>query len=69
MQNQNKQIKSLTITSCSDDSYWYCERIGESFKVLRIEKLNGQMMYWVRTGGLFNTLNFVLDCDCIVYKD
>jgi hypothetical protein len=67
--SNNKQIKSLTVTSCSDDSYWYADRVGESFKVLRIEKLDGYVMYWVRTGGFLNTLNFVLDSDCKVYPD
>lgn len=59
-------MAKIKIIDSKDVLYWYSERIGEEFTVVRIEKIEGIVHYWVKTGGAFNTLNFVLDCDAEV---
>lgn len=51
----------VEIVGCSDSLLWYNSRIGETFKVLRVEMFlpEKQIVYWVRTGGRWNTLNFI----------
>ena len=53
----------IKIVESSDQLYWYSKRIGEVFNVIRIERIDGIVHYWVKTGGVFNTLNFVLESD------
>lgn len=51
----------VEIVGCSDSLLWYNSRIGETFKVLRVEMFlpEKQIAYWVRTGGKWNTLNYI----------
>ncbi len=59
----NVRIKVL---DSKDAMYWYTERIGEVFNVVRIEKIEGIIYYWVRTNDRYNSLNFVLESDAEV---
>lgn len=58
--NSNSKIK---IKSSDDTLYWYYDRIGEVFDIVRIEKIDGIIYYWVKTADRYNTLNFVLESD------
>lgn len=53
----------IKIIDSRDVLYWYSERIGETFNVVRIEKIEGVIYYWVRTNDRYNSLNFVLESD------
>lgn len=53
----------IKIIDSRDVLYWYSERIGETFNVVRIEKIEGIIYYWVRTNDRYNSLNFVLESD------
>jgi len=56
------QVK-IRIKDSKDTLYWYSDRIGETFNVVRVEKIEGVVYYWVKTADKYNTLNFVLDSD------
>lgn len=56
----------IKIIDSRDVLYWYSERIGETFNVVRIEKIEGIIYYWVRTNDRYNSLNFVLESDAEV---
>lgn len=57
------QVSKIRIKDSKDTLYWYSDRIGETFNVVRVEKIDGVVYYWVKTGDKYNTLNFVLDSD------
>ena len=59
----------ICINKCSDSLMWYNNRIGEIFEVLRVLKEPNGYSYWVRTGCMFNTTNFVLNSDCSEVND
>lgn len=54
----------IRINKCNDSLLWYHDRVGEEFDVLRVLKEVAGYSYWVRTGGMFNTTNFVYNHDC-----
>lgn len=59
----------IRIQKCTDSMLWYYNRINEEFTVSRITNDNSSRQYWVRTGGMYNTLNFVHTKDCEVLKN
>lgn len=58
----DKMLK-IKIENSTDTLYWYSDRIGEVFNIVRIEKIDGVIYYWVKTADKYNTLNFVLESD------
>jgi hypothetical protein len=52
---------SVEITSCTDAMMWYCDRVGESFPLIR--QLDEEGCYLVRTDDDYQTSNIVLFCD------
>lgn len=59
----------IRINKCSDSLLWYHDRVGEEFDVLYILKEPKGFSYWTRTGGMFNTKNYVLNWDCSEVND
>ena len=59
----------IRINKCSDSLLWYHDRVGEEFEVLYILKEPKGFSYWIRTGGMFNTKNYVLNRDCSEVND
>jgi hypothetical protein len=53
---------NIKIKQCRDHLLWYSTRIGEVFKIVKVDHIED--WYWVRTGGEYNTLNFVHAYDC-----
>jgi hypothetical protein len=53
---------NIQIKQCRDHLLWYSSRIGEVFKIVKVDHIED--MYWVRTGDAWNTLNFVYSVDC-----
>lgn len=53
--------QEIRIVACSDSRLWYNSRIGETFRAVRVEKFlpENKVVFWVRTGGKWNTLNFI----------
>lgn len=62
------QIK-VKIKKCSKFDYWYANKVGEVFSLVRPDMQYDR--YWVRTGDEFNTLNYVeaQDLDLIFEKE
>ena len=59
----------IRINKCSDSLLWYHDRVGEEFDVLYILKEPKWFSYCTRTGGMFNTKNYVLNWDCSEVND
>jgi hypothetical protein len=49
----------VKIVGCSDSRYWYANRIGWVYQVVRIDTDR----VWVREDNKFAALNFILDSD------
>ena len=59
----------VRINKCNDSLLWYNNRIGEIFNVLYITKEPKDFSLWVRTGGMYNTKNFIYNSDCSEVND
>ncbi len=55
----------VKVLKYSDSLFWYSKRVGETFKVIRIEKDR----VWVRDQGDYGFLNFILLEDYEELKD
>lgn len=55
----------IKVQKSSDAFYWYAKHTGEVFLVEYFTVEDSQAYCWVRSGDLYNTINFVLAKDCV----
>jgi hypothetical protein len=56
----NKPLsKYALVERCSDETYWYADKIGQVFPLVRY----GEIESYVKTGDSYNTGNYIQNAD------